>query len=144
MDHASPVRVGAPPSPPDPVFVDRTGRRRRLTMWVGVGAGTGLLAILVLIVVGLLGGSSTAIPGWPTGVGPKSSGDGVLVDGAVAPPTVPTRQSTDPGPTTPTRRSIAPSLAGPQPPSSTSRPGQGAEHRATPGGRNGKSPGKVN
>ncbi|HEY0699311.1 MAG TPA: hypothetical protein VGD43_16045 [Micromonospora sp.] len=51
--------------PPAPVFVDRTGRRRRLSVFAGVGIAVGLLASLALILAGLFSGSSVPVPGWP-------------------------------------------------------------------------------
>ncbi|MGW4500488.1 hypothetical protein ACWENR_17975 [Micromonospora sp. NPDC004336] len=50
---------GAPP-----VFVDRTGRRRRLTVIAGTAMGLGLLASLGLIAAGLFMDSSVSLPGW--------------------------------------------------------------------------------
>lgn len=141
-----PRRAGAevPPRSPDPVFVDRTGRRRRLAVLIGVGAGTALVASLALIVAGFLGGSSTSIPGWPTG--PKRPDRGVVADQVVASPTGPgvrppvatTTGTSGNG----TGRTAAPLPAGaaPAPTTPAARPGQG--HRSTPGGRVSKSPGK--
>ncbi|MEH0845133.1 hypothetical protein V6U81_22355 [Micromonospora sp. CPCC 205711] len=50
---------GAPP-----VFVDRTGKRRRLTVIAGTVMGVGLLTSLSLILAGLFGGSAVPLPGW--------------------------------------------------------------------------------
>lgn len=50
---------GAPP-----VFVDRTGRRRRLTVIAGTAMGLGLLTSLGLILAGLFFDSSVPLPGW--------------------------------------------------------------------------------
>ncbi|MFU8851001.1 hypothetical protein ACNAW0_08465 [Micromonospora sp. SL1-18] len=47
-----------------PVFVDRTGRRRRLTVIVGTAMGLGLLTSLGLILAGLLFDSPVPLPGW--------------------------------------------------------------------------------
>ncbi|MFD0823557.1 hypothetical protein ACFQ0D_35730, partial [Micromonospora zhanjiangensis] len=68
----------------DPVFVDRTGRRRRLTVLIGTGAGTVLVASLVALFAGLLGGSPTAIPDWPTGGGQHRSDRGVVTEEVAA------------------------------------------------------------
>jgi hypothetical protein len=132
--------AGVLPDSPDPVFVDRTGRRRRLTVLTGVGAGTGLVASLGLIVAGFLGGSSTSIPGWPTG--PKQPNGGAVADEVVASPTAtgvrpPAGGTTGNG----TQGTAAPAGATPQS-TATAPAGQSAEHRATPGGRISKSPGK--
>ncbi|MGY0005625.1 hypothetical protein, partial [Micromonospora sp. I033] len=50
---------GAPP-----VFVDRTGRRRRLTVIAGTAMGLGLLTSFGLILAGLFFDSSVPLPGW--------------------------------------------------------------------------------
>jgi len=49
----------------EPVFVDGSGRRRRIATVMGAALGTGLLASLGLIVAGLFGVSSSAPPGLP-------------------------------------------------------------------------------
>jgi len=49
----------------EPVFVDGSGRRRRIATVMGVILGTGLLASLGLIVAGLFGVSSPSPPGLP-------------------------------------------------------------------------------
>jgi hypothetical protein len=54
---------------PPPVFVDRTGRRRRITILAGVGLGAGFLIGLTLIIVGLFIDSSVPLPSWPAGGG---------------------------------------------------------------------------
>ncbi|MCW3818859.1 hypothetical protein ONA91_30915 [Micromonospora sp. DR5-3] len=47
-----------------PVFVDRTGRRRRLTVVAGTAMGLGLLTSFGLILAGLFFDSSVPLPGW--------------------------------------------------------------------------------
>ena len=131
------------PRSPDPIFVDRSGRRRRLTVLTGVAAGVALLATLALIVAGFLGGSSTSIPGWPTGAGHKQPDSGVVADEAVATPSgaaghAPTGVSSSTGAGQP-RTAPTPGAASP---TATARPGQGVVHRSTPTGRTSKSPGK--
>lgn len=48
-----------------PVFVDRTGRRRRIMLISGVGLATLLASGLVVLIVGLSGGSGWHVPGFP-------------------------------------------------------------------------------
>ncbi|MCM0676963.1 hypothetical protein NCC78_20060 [Micromonospora phytophila] len=47
-----------------PVFVDRTGRRRRFTVIAGTAMGLGLLTSLGLIAAGLFMDSTVPLPGW--------------------------------------------------------------------------------
>lgn len=47
-----------------PVFVDRTGRRRRVTVIAGTAMGLGLLTSLGLILAGLFLDSTVSLPGW--------------------------------------------------------------------------------
>jgi hypothetical protein len=46
-----------------PVFVDGSGRRRRLLTVVGVALGVSLLLGLVVVIVGFLGASPVPLPG---------------------------------------------------------------------------------
>jgi hypothetical protein len=48
----------------EPVFLDRTGRRRRIVVAVGAAA-TVLLALLLLALLAGLTGVRGAVPGWP-------------------------------------------------------------------------------
>ncbi len=50
---------------PRPVFMDRTGRRRRIVLLTGVGLATMLASGLVVLVIGLSGGSGWRVPGFP-------------------------------------------------------------------------------
>jgi hypothetical protein len=50
---------------PDPVFVDHTGRRRRLTRGAGLAVGVILVAYLGVLVVGLVSGSGAPLTPWP-------------------------------------------------------------------------------
>lgn len=136
---------GAPP-----VFVDRTGRRRRLSILAGTAMGLGLLTSLGLIAAGLFSGSSVPLPGWPDGRVQQPIEAGVEgPEGAGTEPTPGSR----PSPVTSTSPVVRPSAssttAGPgvttatsQPsqPSSTGRPGQGDERSGTV--KPSKSPGK--
>lgn len=49
----------------DPVFVDRSGRRRRLFTGLGAGLGVLLAAGSLLLVAGLMGTSPVPLPGLP-------------------------------------------------------------------------------
>ena len=127
-----------------PVFVDRTGRRRRITVLAGASIAVGLLVSLGLIVAGLFGGSTIPLPGWPDSNVPRQ-GEAEI------------RPSADPELTTPpqpvvatTSRTARPSPA-PSPttapgsrPTGTDRPGANDPTRIPPGHRPGKSPGKPN
>ncbi|RAO03729.1 hypothetical protein GAR05_00710 [Micromonospora saelicesensis] len=130
-----------------PVFVDGTGRRRRLTVIAGTAMGLGLLTSLVLIAAGLFLDTSVPLPGWSEdsrGTRPVEAG----VDG-VKPPRV--AESPSPSPAartsaplpraTPTSdRSPTTAATATGTPSAIDQPGRGDEH-----GRNAKpsrSPGK--
>lgn len=121
-----------------PVFVDGTGRRRRLTVFAGVGIGVGLLVSLILIVVGLFTGSSMPVPHWPEPGGQQQGK--VAEDGLIPSPTAPEPAASTADTVTTTVRSPAPrptSSTAVQP-TATDQPGQGDEHRAKPS----KTPGK--
>jgi len=49
----------------DPVFVDRSGRRRRLIVTAGTVGGLVLLLAVVALLAGFTGTGSAAVPGWP-------------------------------------------------------------------------------
>jgi hypothetical protein len=49
----------------DPVFVDRSGRRRRLIVAAGVAGGLVLILAAGVLLAGLTGAGSAAAPGWP-------------------------------------------------------------------------------
>jgi hypothetical protein len=122
----------------DPVFVDRSGRRRRLFTGLGAGFGVVLVVGCVLLVAGLMGSSPVPLPGLP------QSGQGALhgKDGGVgvqpAAPTPPGTPASHVG--QPARSSTATSTAGarsattqPAPTSSTVAPGnRHATHTGNP------------
>ncbi|MGX7676561.1 hypothetical protein [Plantactinospora sp. DSM 117369] len=116
-----------------PVFVDRTGRRRRVAVLAGLALGAGLLVSLGLLAVGLLTGGSVAVPGWPDAGGGHlrdEAGTGRSETSAPATPTGgPARTAPAPAgtarPANPTARPAAPAGA----PTATDRPGQGDLHR---------------
>ncbi|MEV4490927.1 hypothetical protein AB0K04_12500 [Micromonospora coxensis] len=132
---------GAPP-----VFVDRTGRRRRITVVVGTAMGLGLLTSLGLILAGLFGDTSVPLPGWtdPKARPPVEAGiDGLDEFGQPARPTARPTPVTDtavPSPTATRTTSPAPDAPTAGPPSATDTvPGQGDERRTTKPSR---TPGK--
>jgi len=52
----------------EPVFLDTTGRRRRVASWAGLGAGLVLGVFILAIIAGLVGASSGHLPPvpWPS------------------------------------------------------------------------------
>ncbi|MFG1915969.1 hypothetical protein [Micromonospora sp. NPDC048898] len=138
------------PGPVPPVFVDGSGRRRRLTVIAGTVMGLGLLTSLALIAAGLFLDTSVPLPGWsddPRGTRPVEAG----VDGINAPrvtespsPSPATRTSAPLPPASPTS-DRSPATAGTTvtatgAPSATDQPGRGDEHRNT--AKPSRSPGK--
>ncbi|MEV6850349.1 hypothetical protein [Actinoplanes sp. NPDC051411] len=49
----------------DPVFVDRSGRRRRLVLIAAIAGTSVVLAVLAAMVAGFTAVGSEAVPGWP-------------------------------------------------------------------------------
>ncbi|MEV4639693.1 hypothetical protein AB0J80_20280 [Actinoplanes sp. NPDC049548] len=75
----------------EPVFVDRTGRRRRV-MAVAGSAGTLVLALLVLaLVAGFTGGGPLPLPGWADSGGEHLRNDD---NAKPTPPPTPSRRPT--------------------------------------------------
>jgi hypothetical protein len=137
---AAPIRVAAPVRVADQVFVDRSGRRRKVVVGAGMGLAVLALTALAAIGVGLVaGGGPGAVPGWPVAEHGEASG-GVI--GRSPAPGTPTPR-VEPR-TTPARMPAAPTSAGPPTPAPTAtasvRPGrgQGRSNRPT----HTKSPGK--
>jgi hypothetical protein len=64
----------AAPRAARPVFVDRSGRRRRLVLAVGLGLAGLFSAALVLLVVGMSGASGLHVPGFPDANGAQATG----------------------------------------------------------------------
>lgn len=136
------------PGAAPPVFVDRSGRRRRLTVIAGAAMGLGLLTSLGLILAGLFFDSSVPLPGWSDTKQQPPVEAGVDVPGGVrqeathtprpAPITstsVPAAALTSAAPTSATRTTA------PAPQQSTSTPpGQGVDRRST--AKPSKTPGK--
>ncbi|MEO3773701.1 hypothetical protein [Micromonospora sp. B9E7] len=139
-----------PPGSAPPVFVDGTGRRRRLTVIAGTAMGLGLLTSLALIAAGLFLDTSVPLPGWTDdsrGTRPVEAGVDGIIQPRVAPSPSPsvTRTSAPLPRATPTTGNQAPSPAGTTAtatgaPAATDPPGRGDEHRNT--AKPSKSPGK--
>ncbi|MFF4877103.1 hypothetical protein [Micromonospora sp. NPDC000668] len=135
---------GAPP-----VFVDATGRRRRLTVIAGTAMGLGLLTSLGLIAAGLFLDTSAPLPGWSDDprVPPVEAGvDGINQSRLADTPSPSSSPATStsvplpsPAPTTGARRSGPPTTATVAP-SATEQPGRGDQHRNT--AKPSRSPGK--
>lgn len=132
---------GAPP-----VFVDRSGRRRRLTVIAGTAMGLGLLTSFGLILAGLFFDSTVPLPGWsdtkvpPIEAGvdaPSRGGDRTSPSPRPSPVT-----STSPAPGSTATRTTAPTRTttstAPRP--SSTAPGQGDERRNT--AKPSRTPGK--
>ncbi|PWU58391.1 hypothetical protein DLE60_21925 [Micromonospora globispora] len=149
MEHQEISSMQNQPGGEPPVFVDRTGRRRRLTLIAGTAMGLGLLTSLGLILAGLFFDSSVPLPGWsdnkvqPIEAGvdaPGKPGGGVSPSPRPAPSTsvpVPAASATSTaGVTTGGTTTTAPA---PQPSTST-LPGQGDERRST--AKPSRTPGK--
>ncbi|MFG3697956.1 hypothetical protein ACGF5C_08535 [Micromonospora sp. NPDC047620] len=132
---------GAPP-----VFVDRTGRRRRLTVIAGTAMGLGLLTSLGLIAAGLFMDSSVSLPGWSDsrpaapleaevdgrdelgGASPTGPRPSPVTSTSAPAPTLTAGDGTTPATGAPTAR-----------PTRSEQPGQGDERRTAKPSR---SPGK--
>ncbi|WP_319461889.1 hypothetical protein [Micromonospora sp. RTP1Z1] len=137
------------PGSAPPVFVDRTGRRRRLTVIAGAAMGLGLLTSFGLILAGLFFDSSVPLPGWsetkqrpPVEAGVDAPGE-VRQESSPSPRPTPVTSTSAPAPA-PAPTSAAATVGAratvPAPRQSTSNPpGQGAERRTAKPSR---TPGK--
>lgn len=132
------------PGGPPPVFVDRTGRRRRLTVIAGTAMGLGLLTSLVLILAGLFVDSSVSVPGWSDDSAPVEAeleGGDDLGGASSAPRPEPVTSTSAPLPTA--TRGVAPAATTTAPgsrPTRSEQPGQGEDRRNT--AKPSRSPGK--
>ncbi|HEX6967991.1 MAG TPA: hypothetical protein VF174_04125 [Micromonosporaceae bacterium] len=125
-------RPGPPAAAPRPVFVDGSGRRRRITVLAGVALGAGFLISLAMIIAGLLVRSPAPLPNWP------DSGPPAVPDRAAdqpADPAPPDPTPPDPNPDPPTASDPAdpaPTTAPPSHPGSAPTPSDEARAPATP------------
>jgi hypothetical protein len=102
------------------VFVDHTGRRRRLFTSLGAGFGVLLIIGCMLLVAGMLGSSPVPLPGLPdSGQGGLRRDAGVNVGPSPTGPT-PGASPDKATPTTPTTATTQPATAAP---ASTEQPG---------------------
>ncbi|NUT18370.1 MAG: hypothetical protein HOV77_04235 [Hamadaea sp.] len=79
-----PVREHADPST-RPVFVDRSGRRRRLITILGGAFGVLLLLGLIGLGASLIGGGPAQLPGWPGHDGAAEPKPSAVVEPSKAP-----------------------------------------------------------
>ncbi|MFD0786376.1 hypothetical protein ACFQZ8_20955 [Micromonospora azadirachtae] len=134
------------PGTASPVFVDRTGRRRRLTVIAGTVMGLGLLTSVVLILAGLFFDAPVSVPGWPESrpAQPIEAGLDGRAGLGPSPSASPSRVTHSTGSAPTPARSVTPDATGPAPrtaqPARTDHPGQGDEHRST--AKPDRSPGK--
>ncbi|MBC6457809.1 hypothetical protein [Actinomadura sp. HBU206391] len=124
--------------PPAPVFVDATGRRRRLTRRVGVISAGLLAGYLALVGVGLFAGADLPMTPWPgNGGGKNGIGAEPGHQRKSKTPSPDAHSGTAPAPTSP--GVSPPSLTAPRqtatpgtgPTATTSAPGKAGAH-ATP------------
>jgi hypothetical protein len=83
----------------DHVFLDRSGRRRRLLKIVGAGVATSLVTVLLLLVAALSGVSPVDLPGLPHAAGKDAARPTVRPSTTLVRP-VDTRAGVVPTPTT--------------------------------------------
>jgi hypothetical protein len=136
------------PPAEEPVFLDTSGRRRRLVITVGLAFAGAILSGIGMLAFGLGAGTPVTVPGWPGAdlgrpepvrgeVGPARLGAGSPT------PTALPRPDTSPGlaGTATTRPASPPARATPAPtPMSTPNRGAGTGNRPT--AKPSKSPGK--
>lgn len=125
--------------PPAPVFVDATGRRRRLTRGVGAICATLLTGYLAVVGVGLFTGTDLPLTPWP-GNGGANNGVGAEPghQRTRAEPPSPDARSRGASPLAPAASTTPPSTTAPrtavpgaEPTATVTAPGR-SESRATP------------
>jgi len=77
------VRRGRPDT--DVVFVDASGRRRRLFVAAGVAGGTVLILLTLALLAGFTGVGRANVPGWPGSVPHEAQGGTGAPDAAPSP-----------------------------------------------------------
>jgi hypothetical protein len=94
----------------DPVFLDRSGRRRRWFVAAGTAGGLLLSTAALALVAGFTGAGPGSVPGWPGGADDRSV-DRPESAVSVRPPA--TRRAPRPPATTEVERTTAPAVAVP-------------------------------
>jgi hypothetical protein len=120
-----------------PVFLDSTGRRRRLVLAAGLACAAVLLTGMAVLAFGLFAGSPLPLPGWPE---PADPGRGEIGAGQLGASPTPAAGAgdRDRGPAgTPSAPAAptGPSTAQPAAPTvapTSDKPGLGDERRASP------------
>lgn len=125
-----------------PVFVDGTGRRRKLSVLIGASLAVGLLASLGLILAGLFAGGPLPLPSWPD-ARQRDAGTGRSASPTARPEaTTPKERDQNQSTAVPTRLPSPSTTPGATQPPSSVRPGRGDENRSSPTHKPGRSPGK--
>jgi hypothetical protein len=111
-----------------PVFLDRSGRRRRIAVFLGAGLATALTAGLGLLVVALSGASSVDLPGFPDAGQHEVAPEPVITRTPPVTTTPPDRRQANPTGTTDGATTAAPT------PTTTTpdHPGNGRNPTRTP------------
>jgi hypothetical protein len=125
-------------APADQVFVDRTGRRRRVVVAVAAAGATFVLAAGAVLATGIVADGPAFIPGWPAGeerVDPDSAVIGPR-PGPVA--TIPAGHQSP----APSARTTPPAAGNDPAPAVTDHPGRGGGRSNRPTAKPDKSPGK--
>jgi hypothetical protein len=101
--------------PESPVFVDRTGRRRRLFVVIGMGSSVLLILAAGALLAGFIGIGPGHQPGWPgSGQDRAAATPGMVGQGGVSPS--PTKHDSSASPGTPVPgTSATPGSASPSP-----------------------------
>ena len=132
-----------PPPAEEPIFLDVSGRRRRLVIVVGLAFAAVVLGGIGMLAFGLGAGAPVTVPGWPgAGLGrpePASGEVGPALVGVASPTPTTVRQPSTSRTAAPVRTG-RPSVSPTPTPSATA--GRGAGHGNRPTAKPAKSPGK--